>query len=74
MYFIQQFGGFNSTPKYVFNMFPQISGLENIAFAKGGYGDLAITINVVLFSLYWWLWIIIHYTNTLVKLCKIPSE
>ena len=67
MYFIHKFGGFNTTSN-MFKTFPHISGLENIAFVKGLYGDLAITIEAVPFNLDHWLWIIIHNMNNLVNL------
>ena len=34
----------------MFKIFPQISGLENIAFIKGQYRDLAITIETAIFN------------------------
>ena len=69
MYFIKRFGGFNPIlPQNRFKIFPQISGLENIDFVKGLYGDLAINIKVVPFNLYRWLRILIHKTNTLINL------
>ena len=55
-------------PQSMFKMFPQTSGLENIALFKGGYGDIAITIDEVLLSLDWWLLIITDHMNPLVKI------
>ena len=50
IYFVQEFGGV-IPPQNMLKMFPQISGLENIAFIKGWYGDLAITIDAQDFHL-----------------------
>ena len=58
----------------MFKMFLQISGLENTAYVKGWYGDLAITIKDVLFNLDWWLGILIRHMNTLVKTLQISSD
>ena len=41
-------------PQNMFKMFPHISGLENIAFVKGWYGDIATTIEAIIFNLDWW--------------------
>ena len=49
-------------------MFPQISGIENIAFFKSRYGYLAMNIEAVPFNLYRWLCILIYHMNTLIKL------
>ena len=38
-------------PQNMFKIFPQISGLENVAFAKGWYWNLAIAIEDILFNL-----------------------
>ena len=49
-------------------MFPRISGIENVAFFKGRYGDLAINIDAVPFNLDMCLQILIRHTNPLSNL------
>ena len=61
-------------PQNMFEIFPQISGLENIAFVKGWYWYLAIAIEAILFNLDRWRWSIIRHKNPLVKLWQISSE
>ena len=57
-------------PKNMFKMFPQISGLKNIALVKGWHWDLVITIEDVLFNLDQSWWILIQLTNILVNFDK----
>ena len=65
--FYTEIGWFSSHPQNMFKMFPHISGLENIAFAKGWYENIAITIKAVPINSYRWLWIIIYHTNNFGK-------
>ena len=55
-------------------MFPNISWLENIAFVKGWYWDIAITIKATIFNLNWWLWSLIDHTNPMVNIWQISTE
>ena len=57
-------------PQNMFKIFPQISGLKNIAFFKGCYWDLAIIIESIRFNLdRWWL-SLIHNTNNVVNILQ----
>ena len=58
-------------PQNMFKMFPQISGLENIAFVKGWWWYTAITIEAILFNLDHLWQSLIHHTNPLVNLWQI---
>ena len=69
IYFVQIFGGSNTTPiffKYLSTDFRR----RKYIFVKGRYGDLATTIDDVLFNLDQWFWILIHRKKTLLNLWK----
>ena len=56
-------------PQNMFKMFPQISGLENIAlFSKAYIGIFQVTIETILFNLDCWGCSLIHHTSLLENL------